>query len=124
METGGGDLIVTFFDHVGHDGDEQAVGSLRFPSYGFSRDVDLGYTAREMAIRIWNVMQALAATGMMPCGRCLAFGREADALPSKSCPKDGWEQDPYIALWMAFDELVESRTVDGRHVDTAPSPYE
>lgn len=124
LEVSRGDLIVTFFDHTGADVGEQPVGSLRFPNYLFDRDQgDLGYTAREMALGIWNLMRALDAAGVMPCGSCFAFSREDEPPPREGGPKDGLEQGPYLPLWLAYDDLVESRTVDGG-IDTAPFPYQ
>jgi hypothetical protein len=123
LEPGLGGVVVTFFDHHGGPGVEQAAGSMIFANYDYAYETgDFFFTPREMALRIWNVLGALTETGLMPCGRCFAFSREHEPQPSE-CPKDGCDEDPYVPLWLAFDDLMNSRTDEHGYVNVAPLPY-
>jgi hypothetical protein len=126
VEAGRGDLTVSFFAHHDGSGPEQCAGSLHFPNYdarGYVTD-RYAYTPREIALRMWNIERALVAAGLTPTGSCFALSREDEALPIK-CPDDGLNEGPYLPIYLAYNDLIESRDVDEHgYVDISPLPYD
>jgi hypothetical protein len=108
LADGLGGVTATFFDHHGGPGEEQRVGSVTFPNYEHALSIgEWFYTPLEMARAICHVQAALVEEGLMPCGSCFALSREDEMAPTE-CPKAGWNQDPYVPIWLAYDDLLES----------------